>query len=36
MPKLRRLLADYGPLFSHGLIAGVLVVLTLHAAALDG
>ncbi len=30
MAKLRILLTHYGPVFSHGLIAGALLALTIH------
>ena len=30
MAKLRLLITDYGPVFSHGLIAGALLALTIH------
>lgn len=36
MAKLRLLITDYGPVFSHGLIAGVLAVLTLHSGFISG
>ena len=36
MARLRILLTDYGPVFSHGLIAGVLAVLTLHSGFISG
>lgn len=36
MAKLRLLIADYGPVFSHGLIAGVLAFLTFHSGMLNG
>lgn len=36
MTKLRLLITDYGPVFSHGLIAGVLAFLTFHSGLLNG
>ena len=36
MAKLRLLITDYGPVFSHGLIAGVLAFLTFHSGFISG
>ena len=36
MARLRILLTDYGPVFSHGLIAGVLAFLTFHSGLIRG
>ena len=36
MAKLRLLIADYGPVFSHGLLAGILAFLTFHSGVFNG
>lgn len=36
MARLRLIVTQYGPIFSHGLIAGVLAVLTLHSGFISG
>jgi hypothetical protein len=36
MAKLRLLITDYGPVFSHGLIAGILAFLTFHSGFING
>lgn len=36
MTKLRVLITHYGPAFGHGLIAGMLAVLTLHSGLVNG
>ena len=36
MTKILRFITDYGSTFSHGLIAGILLVLTVHSGLVSG
>ena len=36
MARLRLVITNYGPVFSHGLVAGILAFLTFHSGVFNG